>query len=87
MEGELSRMTTATYIEKTVVEVSRRSRQRWQLGVDRMKLANCTILIVGMGTSPAVLTETVWALAHQEQPVVLDGVVALVTKYHRSSFC
>ena len=24
----------------------------------------------GMGTSPAVLTETVWALAHQEQPFV-----------------
>ncbi len=52
-----------------------------------MKSANRTILIAGMGTSPAVLTETVWALAHQEQPVVLDGVVALVTKYHRSSFC
>jgi hypothetical protein len=24
-------------------------------------------LIVGMGTSPAVLTETVWALAYQEK--------------------
>ena len=24
-----------------------------------------TILIAGMGTSPAVLTETMWALAHQ----------------------
>ncbi len=24
------------------------------------------ILIAGMGTSPAVLTETAWALAHQE---------------------
>ena len=30
-----------------------------------MKSANRTILLVGMGTSPAVLTETVWALAHQ----------------------
>jgi CRISPR-associated protein (TIGR02584 family) len=29
-----------------------------------------TILIAGMGTSPAVLTETVWALAHQKKPVV-----------------
>ena len=28
-----------------------------------MKSANRTILIAGMGTSPAVLTETVWALA------------------------
>jgi hypothetical protein len=24
----------------------------------------------GMGTSPAVLTNTVWALAHQKKPVV-----------------
>jgi len=40
-----------------------------------MKSANRTILIAGMGTSPAVLTETVWALAHQEQPVVPDEVV------------
>ena len=31
-----------------------------------MKSANRTILIAGMGTSPAVLTETVWALAHQK---------------------
>ena len=27
------------------------------------------ILIAGMGTSPAVLTETVWALVHGERPV------------------
>ncbi len=26
-----------------------------------------TILIAGMGTSSAVLTETVWALAHQDE--------------------
>ena len=24
------------------------------------------VLVVGMGTSPAVMTETVWALAHWE---------------------
>ena len=29
-----------------------------------------TILIAGMGTSPAVLTETVWALCHQLKPMV-----------------
>ena len=29
-----------------------------------------TILIAGMGTSPAVLTETVWALCHQHKPTV-----------------
>lgn len=31
-----------------------------------MSAANHVILVVGMGTSLAVLTETVWALAHQE---------------------
>ena len=35
-----------------------------------MKSANRTILIAGMGTSPAVLTETVWALAHQENELM-----------------
>ena len=39
-----------------------------------------TILIAGMGTSPAVLTETVWALAHQEQPVVPDEIVVITMK-------
>ena len=27
------------------------------------------ILVAGMGTSPAVLTNAVWALAHQKKPV------------------
>ena len=45
-----------------------------------MKSANRTILVAGMGTSPAVLTETVWALAHQEKPVVPDEVVVITTK-------
>ena len=38
------------------------------------------ILIAGMGTSPAVLTETVWALAHQKKLVVPDEIVVLATK-------
>lgn len=29
-----------------------------------------TILIAGMGTSPAVLTETVWTLCHQKKPML-----------------
>lgn len=41
---------------------------------------NRIILIAGMGTSPAVLTETVWALAHQKKPVVPDEIVVLTTK-------
>ncbi len=38
------------------------------------------VLVACVGTSPAVLTETVWALAHQNPPCVPDGVVALTTK-------
>ena len=38
------------------------------------------VLVVGMGTSPAVLTETVWALAHQSEPVVPDEIIVITTK-------
>ena len=37
-----------------------------------MTLAKRKILIAGMGTSPAVLTNVVWALAHQKKPVAHD---------------
>lgn len=37
------------------------------------------VLIAGIGTSPAVLTETVWALAHRTKPVVPDEVVIVTT--------
>ena len=39
-----------------------------------------SILISGIGTSPAVLTETVWCLAHQSVPIVPDEVVVLTTE-------
>ncbi len=42
--------------------------------------AKRTILVAGIGTSPVVLTETVWALAHQEHPVVTDEIVVITTK-------
>ena len=42
--------------------------------------ARRTILIAGMGTSPAILTETVWALAHQKPAVVPDEIVVLTTR-------
>ena len=38
------------------------------------------VLVAGMGTSPAVLTETVWALAHEAHPIVPDEVVVITTK-------
>ena len=47
-------MSTAT---RTIFIAPKCAARRW-------------ILIAGMGTSPAVLTETVWALAHQKKPVV-----------------
>ncbi len=37
------------------------------------------ILIAAIGNSPAVLTETVWALAHQERPWIPDHVVIITT--------
>lgn len=37
------------------------------------------VLIAAVGTSPAVLTETVWALAYRPAPVVPDEVVVLTT--------
>ena len=45
-----------------------------------MTLAKRKILIAGMGTSPAVLTNVVWALAHGEKPVVPDEIVVFITK-------
>jgi len=50
---------------------------------ERMRGENRTVLVLGMGTSPAVLTETVWALAHQEQPVVPDEIEGLSTSSMR----
>jgi CRISPR-associated protein (TIGR02584 family) len=38
-----------------------------------------TILVAGVGLSPAVLTNTVWALAHENTPVIPDEVVAITT--------
>ena len=45
-----------------------------------MTSARRKILIAGMGTSPAVLTETVWALAHQAEPVVPDEIAVITTR-------
>ena len=38
-----------------------------------------TVLISLVGTAPAVLTETVWALATQSEPVIPDRVIAVTT--------
>jgi len=37
------------------------------------------VLIAGVGISPAVLTNTIWALAHEQEPVIPDEVVAITT--------
>ena len=42
-----------------------------------MTLARRKILIAGMGDSPAVLTNAVWALADQEMVVELEGIVSI----------
>ncbi len=38
-----------------------------------------TVLIATTGMSPAVLTETVWALAHEETPVIPDEITVITT--------
>ena len=45
------------------------------------------VLVAGIGTSPAVLTETVWALAHQKKPVVPEEVVVITTKTGKARLC
>ncbi|WP_372807959.1 Fic family protein [Pontiella sp.] len=42
-----------------------------------------TILVAGIGLSPAVLTNTVWALAHELPAVLPDEVVAVTTRTGR----
>lgn len=41
------------------------------------------ILLAVIGLSPAILTETVWAMAHDELPVIPDRVVVLTTRAGR----
>lgn len=38
-----------------------------------------TILLAGIGMSPAILTETVWSLAHQKGPILPDKIVVVTT--------
>lgn len=38
------------------------------------------ILVSAMGTSPVVLTNTVWGLAHQKHSIVPDEIVVFITK-------
>lgn len=38
-----------------------------------------TVLLAVVGMSPAVLSETVWALAHEAEPVLPDRVIAVTT--------
>ena len=38
-----------------------------------------TVLLSLVGTAPAVLSETVWALATQDEPVVPERVIAITT--------
>ena len=42
------------------------------------------ILVACLGMSPAVLTETVWALCHQANPIIPDEIVVIVTKIGKS---
>lgn len=43
-----------------------------------------TVLLAVTGMSPAVLTETVWALAHEPEPVIPHRIIAVTTVSGRS---
>lgn len=45
------------------------------------------ILCAVTGMSPAVLTETVWALAHQTPAVIPDEVIVITTKIGKDALC
>ena len=38
------------------------------------KKTKSVVLVGVVGMNPAVLTETVWALAHESKPVVVDEI-------------
>ena len=46
-----------------------------------------TVLFAVLGTTPSVLTETIWALAGQEVPILPDHVVILTTTVGREALC
>lgn len=46
-----------------------------------------TVLLAVTGTSPAVLTETIWALAHRENPIIPSQVIALTTTTGENAIC
>jgi len=48
-------------------------------------LNNRKILIAVTGVSPAILTETVWALAHEESGWVPDQVIAITTRMGKTA--
>ncbi len=45
--------------------------------------AHEVVLLAVTGMSPAILTETIWALAHEQPPVVPDRVVVITTRRGR----
>ncbi|MCS6850908.1 MAG: CRISPR-associated ring nuclease Csm6 [Gemmataceae bacterium] len=46
-----------------------------------------TVLVATIGTSPAVLTETVWALANRTPSVLVDRVVVITTRKGKADLC
>ena len=49
------------------------------------KSETSTVLVALCGRSPAVITETVWALAHEHPPLIPDRVVIITTREGREA--
>jgi CRISPR-associated protein (TIGR02584 family) len=57
----------------------KRSPQKRSAAPNQTAPRSSTILLAVTGMSPAVLSETVWALAHEKSPVIPDRVVVITT--------
>ena len=55
------------------------SEQGDEMKADELKEDKKVALVAILGVTPAVLTEAVWALAHQGCPVVPDDILVLTT--------
>ncbi len=53
-------------------------KEKFALETKSLSTDEC-VLVATIGISPAVLTETVWALAHRSPPVIIDRVVVITT--------
>lgn len=71
--------TTTTARRSTKTRAGKGAASASRGSTSKKRTSTRTILLAVSGMSPAILTETVWALAHEKLPVIPDEVVVLTT--------